>query len=285
MHPSPQPMGSGRSHGRVVKTSLPALAVTLALTVTACDPPAVPAQRATVDAARSPSQALTDGGRGNRTVVRKTLTYYHWLVTDPPSATGDGQGLDHGCIALTLVVEVHKTPRGEGWVELGALGPQVFIPENLHLRGEGASVAWHLPAEGHNDPRTEILGGEIRTEEPIRAYLAAHPESTVDVTPGAAPSMVRLPVVGNLAVSPRASAGQFDAMLVVLVPVHTRRGGRYLLQVLDLLAEPGGFSANGVMAHAPSRAEMDRFTRWMRDPQGMNRDRNPPLAVTPIDRN
>jgi hypothetical protein len=217
-------------------------------------------------------------------LVRRTLTFYRWIHTEPGSGTATEPGIDHGQAQLTLVVEVHRNPRSEGWLMVGALGPQVAIPENPHLRVEGRSAEWHLPTDGHNDPRQEILGAEVRTDEPIRAYLAAQPDAAQTVVPGAVPAFVRLPGQGVLPPVPRSTVGQYDAFLVVVIPVQNRRGGRYLLQVLDMNAEPGGFSQNGVMAHAPTRAEVERFTRWMRDPRGMALDRRPPIAIAPIDR-
>jgi hypothetical protein len=182
------------------------------------------------------------------------------------------------------VVEVHKNPRNEGWITLAALGPNVDIPENPHLRAEGSSTQWHLPREGFNDLRREALGGEVRSDEALHAYLAAQPERATTITLGADGTSVRLPTEGVLPATDRASAGQYDTLIVVLIPVRTRRGGRYLLQVFDMLAQPGGFGQNGVMNHLPTRAEVDRFVAWMRDPQGMGRGRPPPIAIVPIDR-
>ena len=259
------------------------IAVALALALGGCDPPPAETPRIT-DTGVPPARGFPDAGVPDRTVVRKTITYYHWLRTDPPAAGGDGQGTDHGRVSLTLVVEVHKNAQNEGWVTVSALGSQVSIPEVVHFQPEGSTVMWHLPSEGHNDPRTEIFGGEIRSDEVILAYFAAHPDATVSITPGAQPTPVRLPVSGHLAATPRASIGEFDAVVVCVIPVTTHRGGRYLVQLLDLLAEPGGFSANGVMNHVPTRSEIERYTRWLRAPAGSGRSLTPPIAIAPIDR-
>ncbi len=255
----------------------------LSAALAGCDPPTAET-RVTTDTGVARARVFPDAGIPDRTVVRKTITYYHWLRTDPPVAGGDGQGTDHGRVSLTLVVEVHKNVRNEGWITVGALGPQVSIPEVVHFQSEGSTVMWHLPPDGHNDPRTEIFGGEIRSDEAIIAYFAEHSDSTVSIPAGAQPTPVRLPVSGNLAATPRASIGEFDAVVVCVIPVTNHRGGRYLVQLLDLLAEPGGFSANGVMNHIPTRSEIERYTRWLRAPAGPGRSLTPPIAIAPIDR-
>lgn len=215
--------------------------------------------------------------------MRRTLTFYRWTRTEL-ARPGEAQGTEHGAQHLSLVVEARRNVRGEGWLQVGALGPQVAIPENVHLSPEGTSLQWHLPPEGHNDPRMEQFAGELRRDEPVRAYLADRPESVLELALEATPRFARLPASGLLARREGACAGCYDAVLVFVLPVRTRRGGRYLLQVLDMQAEPGGFGASGVLNHLPSRAEVERFARWMRDPGGMNRGRPPPIAVTPLDR-
>jgi hypothetical protein len=228
--------------------------------------------------------ALPDAGNpDDRVVVRRTLTYYRWTRTDP-ARPGEALGIEHGTQHVTLVLEVHRDAQGGGWLQVGALGPQVAIPENAHLAPDGTSLQWRLPAEGHNDPRMEQFAGELRGDEPIRAYLWDRPESVLSVAPGPLPAFARLPASGLLPRREGMGQGRYDAALVWVLPVRTRRGGRYLLQVFDMLVEPGGFTAGGVLNHLPTRAEVDRFARWMRDPAGMNRGRPPPLALTPLDR-
>jgi hypothetical protein len=97
--------------------------------------------------------------------------------------------------------------------------------------------------------------------------------------------MVRAPAGGGtLPSTPRAALGEYDAIVLVTVPVTNRHGDRYLVYALDLAAEPGGFAADGVMTHEPSAQELDRYTRWMRDPHGMALSHDPPIAMSPIDR-
>ncbi len=248
-----------------------------------CDSPRAPAAPPAPSDARVSVRAPDPPPPADRTVTRTVLSFFHWLRTDPP-APGEDQGVDHGRVDLSLVVEVHKSPRNEGWITVGALASDVDVPEHRTLRAEGATSTWHLPSEGFNDPRKEPFGGEIRVDEPLRVYLASQPDRVVEVRPGSAPAMVRLPVEGALPASPRAAAGQFDAFVVAVIPMRNRRGGRYLLQVLDMNAQPGGFGQNGVMDHLPTRAEVDRYTAWMRDPRGMGLERRPPIAALPIDR-
>ncbi len=248
-----------------------------------CDSPRAPAAPPAPSDARVSVRAPDPPPPADRTVTRTVLSFFHWLRTDPP-APGEDQGVDHGRVDLSLVVEVHKSPRNEGWITVGALASDVDVPEHRTLRAEGATSTWHLPSEGFNDPRKEPFGGEIRVDEPLRVYLASQPDRVVEVRPGSAPAMVRLPVEGALPANPRAAAGQFDAFVVAVIPMRNRRGGRYLLQVLDMNAQPGGFGQNGVMDHLPTRAEVDRYTAWMRDPRGMGLERRPPIAALPIDR-
>ena len=257
-----------------------------ALALAACDSPRNTSHgnAAAPDAARTVRRPEDVPPPADRVTARSTVAYFHWIRSDAPVPGGDGQGTDHGRIDLTLVVEVHKNPANESWLTVGALAADVDIPEYAHLRAEPSRAQWHLPREGFNDPRKEPFGGEIRTDEPVRVYLASQPERVLETRPDTAPVMVRLPATGNLPASVRASAGQVDAFVVALIPMRNRRGGRYLLQVLDMNAQPGGFGQNGVLDHLPTRAEIDRYVAWMRDPNGMARERRPPIAALPIDR-
>jgi hypothetical protein len=213
-------------------------------------------------------------------VTRTLLSYYHWLRSDAP-LPGASQGVEHGRVDLTLVVEVHRNPQGEGWVTVGAVGPDVDLPEHPFLRAEGATATWRgTPGAAFTDPRKEPFGGRFRDDEPVRAWLAAAPDGVVNVPTGTNPAMQRLPVTGTLAPTPGSGAGQYNAALVVLLPMQHRGGRRYLFQVLDLSAQPGGFGQNGIIDHLPTRAEVERYLAWMRDPRG----RRPPVAAIPIDR-
>lgn len=247
-----------------------------------CDPPPAPPADAGAHATPRPQSPVDAGAPADRTLVRKTLSFYRWIRTDPPVSGGDGQGVDHGYIHMTLIVEVHRNPRREAWLSVGALGEQIAIVQNPHLRAEGSTLTWSLAEDAHNDPRMEIFGGELRRDEPVRAWLSTHNEQPVTLALGNTPTMVRLPATAML--PPTATLGQYDTFLIVAIPMRNRRGGRYLVQVLDMNAEPGGFSQNGVMNHSPTHAEIERLTRWMRDPQGAARNRPPPIAMAPIDR-
>jgi hypothetical protein len=256
--------------------------VSMVISALGCDPPPTPRTAPTPDA-RPPARLPDPPPSPDRVATRTVLSFFHWTRTDPP-APGEDQGVDHGRVDLSLVVEVHKNPRNEAWITVGALAPNVDIPEHRTLRAEGSTATWHLPREGFNDARKEPFGGEIRGDEPVRVYLAAQPDHVVELRPANEPTAVRLPAEGTFAANARASAGQVDAFVVAVIPMRNRRGGRYLLQVLDMNAQPGGFGQNGVMDHLPTRAEVDRYTAWMRDPRGMGAERRPPIAALPIDR-
>lgn len=266
-----------------ISNALSCAAVATLTLLVGCDPPpsAVDAAARDVPTVRAPVDA---GPAADRTLVRKAISFYRWLHTDPPTSGGDGQGIEHGTIHLTLLVEVHRNPRREGWIQIGALGAQIAVAQNPHLRAVGSTLTWSLPEDAHNDTRMEIFGGEVRTDEPVRAFLSTHPEQSVEITPANTPTMVRLPLQATLPPGAGASMGQYDTFVVVVIPMRNRAGRRYLVQALDMNAEPGGFSQNGVMAHPPSRTEVERFVHWMRDPQGAALNRPPPIAMRPIDR-
>lgn len=256
----------------------------LALSHARCDRPRESSSAAR-DAGSTTRAAPVDAGvPDDRVVVRKSFTYYHWTRTDPQQAGSDEPGTEHGRLDLTLLFEVHRNPRNEGWLTVGALGANVGVHENSRLVGDGLAAEWNIPRGGFLDLGKDIFGGELRSDEPVRAFLAAQPERTIEVTPGRTPAWVRLPAEGTLAATPRASEGRYEAVLVFVIPMRNRHGGRYLLQVFDLAARSGGFSQNGVMDHAPSVAEINRYIAWMRDPRGMNANRPPPVAAMPIDR-
>ncbi len=256
-----------------------------ALALAHCDSPRVTpsAQPDARAPASQPAARAPEAPPADRVATRTVLTFFHWIRTDPP-APGEDRGVDHGRLDLTLVVEAHKSPANEPWITLGLLGPSVDITSNRHLRGEGTTATWSAPSGAFNDHRHEPFGGDLRTEEPVRAWLSAQPDQVVELPLGATLQTARLPATGALPASARASAGQFDALVVVVVPMRNRRGGRYLVEVLDMNAQPGGFGQNGVMDHLPTRAEITRLTTWMRDPRGMGAERRPPVAMQPIDR-
>ncbi len=260
----------------------PALCALVSLALAACDsprPPPASTAGGRVDASPAPPPPPPTPP-ADRVVTRTLLSYYHWLRSDAP-LPGETSGVEHARVDLTLVVEVHRNPAGEGWVTVGALGPDVDVPEHRYLRAEGAVATWHVPSgAGFTDPRKEPFGGQFRSDEPVRAWLAAQPDGVVTVTPGRAPEPLRLPTTGTLPVTPTSGAGQYSAVVIAVLPMQNRGGRRYLLQALDLAAQPGGFGQNGVMDHVPTRAEVDRYLTWMRDPRG----RRPPVAALPIDR-
>lgn len=180
--------------------------------------------------------------------------------------------------------EAHRDPQNRGWITVGALGAGVAIPESVRMRPLSQTSEWHVPRDGHTEYSLEQFGGEIRADEPVQVLLASAPSERHPLRVGNAPEMVRLPASGTLPATTNAAVGEYDAIAVVLVPVATRRGGRYLIYALDLLPQPGGFAASGVMTRMPTSQDLERYAGWMRDPQGMGRGRPPPLPLTPIDR-
>ncbi len=220
----------------------------------------------------------------DRMTARHVITFYRWVSTEAPTPTNPDP-TEHGMPKLHFVVEVHRNPQGEGWVTLAALAGTTSIPENRRFQSTSpAGNEWHVPPGGITEYQVEQFGGDVRGNEPIRAFLASALNDRVTLPISATPQPIRLPATATWPVGPRSVLGQFDAIVVILVPVTGRRGGRYLVYALDMLAQPGGFSANGIMDHVPSTDEIMRYTRWMRDRNGMNRDRNPPIAMQPIDR-
>ena len=256
----------------------------LALSHARCDRPRENPPAARDAGAVTRSVPVDVGVPDDRVVVRKSFTYYHWTRTDPQQAGSDEPGTEHGRLDLTLLFEVHRNPRNEGWLTVGALGANVGVHENARLVGDGLAAEWNISRDGFLDLGKDIFGGEMRQDEPVRAFLAAQPERTIEVTPGRTPAWVRLPAEGTLPATARASEGRYEAALVFVIPMRNRHGGRYLLQVFDLAARAGGFGQNGVMDHAPSIAEINRYIAWMHDPRGMSANRPPPIAAMPIDR-
>jgi hypothetical protein len=228
---------------------------------------------------------LPDAGPpADRPTVRRVVTLYHWNSTEPGNETTHGESIEHGTPKIHLVFEVHRDPTEQGWVQVGAIGGAISIPESVRMRPLASSGEWHVARGMYTEYSLEQFGGELRSEENIQVYLAASPAQKQTLTVGTTPTMVRLPATGTLPTTPRAASGQFDAIVIVVIPVNSRRGGRYLVYALDLLPEAAGFSANGVMTHAPSAGEIEQYVHWMRDPHGMGRDRNPPIAMQPIER-
>lgn len=237
-------------------------------------PPRVTTPTAPSTDARPPADVIT---------VRRVITLYQWNRTEPGNETTQHQSIEHGTPKLHLVVEVHRAPDNQGWITVGAIDGRVAIPENTRMRPLASTGTWHVPREGHTEFSLEQFGGELRSGEPIRVLLNSTPDTPVDLPVGPTPTMVKLPASGTLPATPRAAVGQYDAIVVFVVPVTSRRGGRYLLYALDLLPQPGGFAASGVMRHMPTSREIQRYLQWIRDPNGMARARKPPIPMHPID--
>jgi hypothetical protein len=151
------------------------------------------------------------------------------------------------------------------------------------MAATNATVDWHVPQDVHTEYSMEQFGGEFRGDEPLRVFLASAPNERIDVPVGTTPAPVRVPANARLAATSMAPVGQYDAILVFEAPMTNRRGGRFLLEAVDMLPQPGGFPANGVMTHAPTAAEIERYARWMRDRNGIGHS-DPPIPLSPIDR-
>lgn len=229
------------------------------------------------------SVARDAGPRADRGAVRRVVTFYRWQRTEPGNDTTENQAIEHGIPKLHLVVEVHRDPANEGWLTVAAIPGAVSIPENRRMRPLGSQGEWHVPAGVHTEYSLEQFGGELRTDEPVRVLLASDPGHRMDLPIAAIPAGARLPVDGTLRATPSAAAGQYDALVVFVIPMTNRHGGRYLVEAIDLLPEPGGFAANGVMSRAPTGPDLERYTRWMRDRNGIGHSA-PPVPMTPIDR-
>ena len=229
-----------------------------------------------------PAVAVRDAGPpADRTIVRRVITFYRWQSTEPGGP--DGQGIEHGAAKLHLVLEMHRDPSNQGWVTVSGLAPTVNIPESARFRSSNGASEWHVPPGIHTEFSLEQFGGEMRGDEPVRVFLASAPGTRVDLPIAPTPAPLRLPATATLPATSQAATGQYDAIVVFVIPMSNRHGGRYLLEAVDMLAQPGGFPANGVMSHAPSASEIERYARWMRDRNGIGHS-EPPIALAPIDR-
>ncbi|MDP3277720.1 MAG: hypothetical protein Q8Q09_21230 [Deltaproteobacteria bacterium] len=224
--------------------------------------------------------AVVDSGPSVRMLARGVSTFYRWQHTEQ----GD-EAIEHGFSKLHLVVEVREDSQGQRAVFASAVHGDTSIPQQRRMRPvQPTSARWDVPRDGYTKYSMELFGGELRSGEGIRVLLAQSPGERHAVPVESGPNFVRLPPTGNIAGGINSNLGQIDAVVVFIIPVSSRRGGRYLIEAIDLNAEAGGFAANGVMNHNPSDAEIARYVHWMRDRQGMGRDRNPPIAMQPTER-
>lgn len=271
---------------RTIGLALAALAFTACRDGTSTSSSTAPAARAELPPLRAGSGASVDASApADRVAARRVVTFYRWSSTEPGDERTRGESIEHGTPKLHLVFEAHRGPDDRGWITVAALPGSVSVPENTRMRPLiPPSSDWHVPRDGYTEYSLEQFGGEVRSDEPIQVFLASAPEERQTLVPSAEPTFLRLPRANTLPATSRAATGQYDAIVIVLVPVTNRRGGRYLIYALDMVAQPAGFAANGVMTRAPSVQEIGRYAAWMRDPNGMNRDRNPPISVHPIDR-
>ncbi len=263
-------------------------AITLSVAGARCDqhqtaaPNAVSLADASV--AVTPRRIAHDAGPpADRGTVRRVITFYRWQSTERGDETTDNQPIEHGTPKLHVILEVHRGPANEGWITVAGIPGAVSIPESRRMRPLGSQGEWHVPAGLHTEYSLEQFGGDVRGDEPIRVFLANAPEQRVDLALAATPVSVRLPVEGTLPATPSAAAGQYDAIVVFVIPMTNRRNGRYLVEAVDMLPEPGGFAANGVMTRIPTGPEIERYARWMRQRNGIGHT-PPPVPMAPIDR-
>ncbi|MEI8259182.1 MAG: hypothetical protein WCJ30_26230 [Deltaproteobacteria bacterium] len=232
----------------------------------------------------TPRPVARDAGPpADRPVVRRVITFYRWQSTDPGNETTDNQPIEHGTPKLHLVLEIHRDPANEGWITVAGIPGAVSVPESRRMRPLASQGEWHVPAGVHTEYSLEQFGGDVRGDEPVRVFLANAPGQHVDLPIAASPQSTRLPENGTLRATPSAAAGQYDAIVVFVIPMTNRRNGRYLIEAVDMLPEPGGFAANGVMTRAPTDPEIERYARWMRARDGIGHS-PPPIPMAPIDR-
>lgn len=258
-----------------------------AMVVGACDKGSAPsgAQGPTEQPAERPRAAPDARAATARTLARHLVTFYRWRSTEPGNESTRGESIEHGIPKVHFLIEVHRDADEKLSLRVAALSGDTTVPQQVRMRSEGPSSAtFNLPREGFTKFTLEQFGGELRSGEPMRVLLSTTPSARALLPVGTAPDYVRLPSSGEITGGSAPQIGQVDAVVVFIVPVVSRRGGRYLVHAVDMNAEPGGFAANGVMTHLPSDAELTRYVQWMRDRQGMGRDRNPPIAMHPIDR-
>jgi hypothetical protein len=259
------------------------------LAVAACDKHSQNNSRATGSAetseqAASPRRPYDAGVAEARTLARHIVTYYRHTSTEVGNATTNGDSIEHGVQHLHFVIEVARDAQQKITLNVGGLSGDTNVPQQVRMRQEGPrGGTFSVERNAFNKFTIENFGGSLRAGEPVRALLASAPGAREIIALGATPTFVRMPATGEITGGSARAIGQVDAVVVFIVPVIARRGGRYLIHAIDMNAEPGGFAANGIMTHIPSDAEITRYVQWMRDRNGMGRDRNPPIALRPID--
>jgi hypothetical protein len=263
-------------------------ALTTSLALSACDKPTQPSTTAASAEQSQPSTppATRDSGvLAARTLARHVVTFYKWRSTEVGNASTNGESIEHGIQRAHFVIEVHRDDQRRLSIKVAGLSGDTAVPQQVRMRSEGpTSGTFNVAREGFIKYTLENFGGELRSGEPVRVLLSSAPSARQTLSLATSPTWVTLPASGELTGGQAPQIGQVDAVVVFVVPVVSRRGGRYLVHAVDMNAEPGGFAANGVMTHSPSDAEVTRYVQWMRDRNGMGRDRNPPIALHPIDR-
>jgi hypothetical protein len=259
------------------------------LAVTACDKPSQNNNGGATGSAASNEQAAPrrpyDSGVAEaRTLARHIVTYYRHTSTEVGNATTNGDSIEHGVQHLHFVIEVARDEQQKITLKVAGLSGDTSVPQQARMRQEGPrGGTFTVERNAFNKFTIENFGGSLRTGEPVRALLASAPATRETIALTSTPTFVRMPATGEITGGSARAIGQVDAVVVFIVPVNARRGGRYLIHAIDMNAEPGGFAANGIMTHVPTDAEVTRYVQWMRDRNGMGRDRNPPIALRPID--
>jgi hypothetical protein len=216
---------------------------------------------------------------------RHVVTFYRWRATEPGDDSTRGESIEHGIPRLHLLIEVHRDAEQKLYLKVAGLSGDVRIPQSARMRSDAPpSATFEIPRDGFTKYSLEQFGGEMRGGEPVRVLLSTRPGAREVLATGTTPSYLRLPAEGAIDGGSAPQIGQVDAVVIFVIPVVSRRGGRYLVHAVDMNAEPGGFAANGVMVRNPTDGELTRYVQWMRDRNGMGRDRNPPIALRPIDR-
>jgi hypothetical protein len=259
------------------------------LVLAACDKPSPHNDRTTGsteshDRATTPQRPYDSGVPEARTLTRHIVTFYRHTATEIGNATTNGESIEHGVQHLHFVIEVVRDEQQKIALKVAALSGDTIVSQQVRMRHEGPrGGTFSVERNAYNKFTIENFGGSLRTAEPVRVLLATAPATRETLTLTSTPTFVRLPVTGSITGGSAPAIGQVDAVVVFIVPVNARRGGRYLIHAVDMNAEPGGFAANGIMTHIPTDTEITRYVQWMRDRNGMRRDRHPPIALRPID--
>lgn len=265
------------------------LSIACALSAVGCEKNqhVTPEQQPTGQPPTTNTAAVRDSGMPavDRVLARNVITFYRWRATEPGNDSTHGESIEHGMVKLHLLIESRKNSSGQNYIQCALLNGETAIPRSVRMRALNAGgSSYDVPRDGFTKYSLENFGGELRANEPVQVTLGSAPGQRMTLTPGSTPNWQRIPASGELTGGSAPQIGQVDAVLVFLIPVSSRRGGRVLIHAVDMNAEPGGFAANGVMTRSPSDSEITRYVTWMRDRNGMGRDRNPPIAVHPIDR-